>query len=306
MLPESNAPKEANPWVRNVSNRALSIQSAASRAEANANALASANRSAMALVSSRVENVDSFTTGLFEQDSQVDVVNSWAALNALPVLYEYTDGNFRVVASVTKRIPFSRYNELTVTADGRLNSWTTSAGISGISSNTCIPMIQATIPPLSLMLADGRFLPNSLTYASRWTVENFEPFAGYNIPGNVAPTIASSSLGFTTDGGYHPEFSPSIAVTSSLDNSTGYSMRYTRQWLSEYMEAIREYTTTNNPPPAGARYYAPDVNMVEIVVGYYFREFTSTPGTTLYINDNRLSFTSSNTFSFEGVRNMGY
>jgi hypothetical protein len=306
MFPESNAPAETQPWVRDVSDRAYKAQVKAGVTERNAYAMAGTNKSALELISGRIANIDTFTTGLFEQERQVDSHDSYAALNSLPVLYQYNSGDFRYVAAVTKRIPFSEYKELTVTADGIFNGWTTSGTATSIGVySSLLPMIMATIPPLARMNANGSVTQDATAYDPRYTVENFEQFAAYNIPGNVVPAEPSSTFS-PVEPGYHPEFSGVTSVTRFRDNYTGYSMRYTREWLTEYMEAIRVYTTNISPPPAGAYYYAPDVDRVEIILGYYFQEYIGAATNVLYLNDNRLSFKAGNTFSLEGIRNMGY
>lgn len=306
MFPESAAPPESQAWVRDINDRAARLSRAASSAERNAYTLASTSKSASALISDRISNINTFTTGLFEQGIYSDTTNTFASLDGKPTLYEYASGDFQVKTSIVRRIPFSRYNELTVTADGFLNSFTTDAAATGIDgSRPVLPMIQATIPSLSIMFADGRYIEGQLTYASRWTVENFEPFAGYNIPGNVVPTQYSSTYGQLPPG-YHPD-NGNVQIRHSRDGYTGYSMKYTRSWLMEYMQAIADYTQVNNPPPAGARYYPPDVNLVEIIVGYFYQPYTSATATNnLYINDSRLTFNAGVTFSLEGIRNMGY
>jgi hypothetical protein len=257
------------------------------------------------LVSERIANINSFANGLFEQGAYSNSVASYAELSALPILYQYTSGNFNVKACVTQRIPFSKYNELTVTADGFFNSFTTDAAATGISfERPVLPMIQATIPSLAIMLADGQYIENRLTYASRWTVENFETFTNYNIPGNSVPGEYSSTYGQAPPG-YHPN-NGNTQIRYSRDGYTGYSMKYTRQWLMEYMNAIVDYTTINTPPPAGARYYPPDVNLVEILVGYYYQEYIGAATNALYVNDPRLTFAAGSTFILEGIRNTGY
>jgi hypothetical protein len=73
------------------------------------------------------------------------------------------------------------------------------------------------------------------------------------------------------------------------------------------MQAVTDYTTEAFPPPVGSRYLAPDVNRIDIVLGYYYQPYVSgTPTNVLYINDARLTFNAGNTFSFEGIRNLGY
>lgn len=306
MFPESSAPPESQAWVRDVSDRASSGGRKAASNERNAYSLAAASKSASALVSQRIANINTFTTGLFEQGIYSDTVGSFAALDAKPTLYEYASGDFQVKNSVIQRIPFSRYNELTVTADGFLNSFTTNAAATGIDGGRpVLPMIQATIPSLAIMLPDGRYIEGQLSYASRWTVENFEQFLPYNIPGNVVPNAYSSTYAQAPPG-YHPD-NGNVQIRQSRDGYTGHSMKYTRQWLMEYMQAIADFTQINTPPPAGAKYYPPDVNLVEIVLGYFYQPYTSATATnTLYINDNRLSFNAGATFSLEGIRNMGY
>lgn len=306
MLPDSNVPTPALPWARDVGNRAVAASAAASITEGNAYAIANSAKAAYELIDGRISNIDTFTTGLFQQDTATTKVSSYSQLSAIPLLYQYTSGDFDVRACVTKRIPFAQYNELTVTADGFFQGYTTNTGATAIpQSPSLLPMIMATIPALPRMNADGSYTPNGLVYASRWTVENFEPSLNYNIPGNIVPTIYGSTYA-QAGGGFHPDFSASTQIRISRDGYSGYSMKYTREMLMDYMDAVRDYTTENFPPPAGAKLYAPDVNQVEILLGYYYRVYQGAATNDLYINDNRLAFTGGATFVLEGIRNMGY
>lgn len=304
MFPDSNAPKESQPWVREVTTRADATRRAAASTESNAYSLSASAKSSYELIDNRIANIGSFTTGLFEQGRYFYRVDNYSELAGLQSLYNYADGSFQEYAAVTKRIPFAQYNELTVTADAEWHGYTTDNTSASISEVRPLrPMIMATIPPLPRMSASGAYTPNGTTYASRWTVENFEPFLDYDIPGNVVASAFSATYG--QDLGYYPNAPAQIKV--SRDGYTGYSMKYTRQWLTEYMLAIRDYTMENSPPAAGSYYLPPDVNQIEIVLGWYYRVYTSvTPTNDLHINDNRLIFTSGSTFIFEGIRNMGY
>lgn len=306
MFPESNAPAPSQGWVRNVTERASVVSSAASRTERNALALSGSIKSSYELVDNRIANIGSFTTGLFEQGMYDNEVSTFAALDSLPRLYTYTSGSFEERAAIVGRIPFARYNELTVTADGFMESFTTDVTATTIDITRPVqPMIVATIPPFPRMNADGSYVANSLSYDPRWTVESFEPFLNYNIPGNVVPTAYSSTYGSGTQG-YHPR-SGGVLTRKSRDGYTGYSMKYSRSWLVDYMQAILDYTNNASPPPAGARYYVPDINQIEIIVGYYYTPYTSATATnTLYVNDTRLQFTTGSTFVLEGVKNLGY
>lgn len=308
MFPDSNAPKEANPWVRIATERAQSVQNAAARLERNAYAFAASTKDAMASISNRVQNVGSLTTGLFEQENHYASVTSFAQMDALPKLYASDSVNYRTAVAVTKRIPFAKYNELTVNVDGHISLWTTASGTSGFATTTrnCIPIVQATIPPIGMITSNGNYNPNGFNYASDWTVERFESFANYDIPGNVVPAAWGSRYDIASVG-YHPEFSSSSTIQLADDGWTGYSMRYTRQWLMEYMQAVTDYTTVNFPPPAGGRYLPPDVNRVEIILGWHFLSYiNATPSPFLFINSPGTNLFAENTFSSEGVRNLGY
>ena len=306
MLPEPNAPGECQAWVRDVSKRTDVVSRHASRTEGNAYALAGNAKTTYELLGNRIENIGTFTTGLFEQDMVEHSMETYATLDALPVLYEYAAGDFQVKTAVVDRISFAKYNSLTVTTDGFLRSFTTDVTATGIPvDRPLLPMVQATIPSLGIMLSNGTYVPDQLTYASRWTVENFEPFAGYNIPGNVVPAAYSSTYGQGPPG-YHPD-SGLTQIRHSRDGYTGYSMTYTREWLIEYMNAITQYSNDNVALPSGARFYPPDVNLIDIVLGYYYQPYTSVTSTNLlYINDARLSINAGATFVTEGIRNMGY
>ena len=75
----------------------------------------------------------------------------------------------------------------------------------------------------------------------------------------------------------------------------------------DYMIAIRDYSMANFPPANGGILLPPDVNRVEIVLGVYYQPYTNpAPTNSLFINDSRLVFESTNTFITEGIRNMGY
>jgi hypothetical protein len=308
MLPEANAPKECNPWVRSVSDRTTAVQQQASRVEANAYAHAASTKNVMSDISTRVQNVGTLAKRLFQQEVHYASVNSYSQMSDLPVLWTRTSGDLRTYAVETKRIPFAQFNELIVTADGRSSVWTTSTlnRTFAHSITQCIPFIQATIPPMSVLAEDGTYLPNTFSYASDWTVENFETFAGYNIPGNIIPSVWPSAY-YQESLGYHPEFSASTNVRRSVDGFTGYSMRYTREWLQAYMVGVADYTNTTFPPSIpNAKYLPPDVNLVDIVVGWRFVESLVTDTSFWHLNNSQISLFSENTFSFEGVRNMGY
>ncbi len=302
-FPDANAPSESQPWVRDVTPRADVVRRRASMSESNASSLATTAKTAYELIDNRIANIGTFTTGLFDQDRSVSAVTSYASLDAIPLLYEYIDGSYTERACVAKRIPFSKFNELTITADADLHEYTTSAVPSSINTTRPLrPMIQATIPPLPWISGSGTYLENGTSYASRWTVENFEPSVDYDIPGNVVPDSFSNNYGQA--GGYHPD-APGT-VTLSRDGYTGYSMKYTRQWLTDYMEAIRKYTMDNFPPSSG-RYLAPDVNRVEILLGWYYRIYLGGDTSAIFaINDSRLVFNSTSTFVSESIRNLGY
>lgn len=305
MFPESSAPPTSQAWVRNVSERAAERFRHANRTERNSYSLAANTKSAYELISNRIANIGTFTTGLLEQEMYSGSLVDYAQLAALPVLYEYASGDTQVKTAITHRIPFAKYNELTVTADGYNYMRTTSTSATDLTGNPLMPMIMATIPPLGLMQANGTYVQNQLTYASRWTVENFEPFTNYNIPGNVVPNDYSQTYGASGPAVYHP-LSGTTQNKIQRDGYSSYSMKYTREWLNEYMQSILEYTTENTPPPAGARYFPPDVNQVEIILGYYYRIYTG-PGTNvLMVNDPRMIFEAGATYSLEGVRNMGF
>lgn len=305
MFPESNAPIPSQAWVRDVSDRASAAQRHSTMTERNAYALAGNVKTAYELIDNRIANIDTFTNGLFEQKAYTHEVTSYAALDAVPTLYDYTDGSYQEYAVTTHTIPFAQYNDLTITGDGSFIGYTTDATATDISITRPIrPMIQATIPPLGLLLSDGRYFPNSLSYASRWTVENFEPFTDYNIPGNSVASAYSSWYGQVG-----PAYFPPSGLTSvnySIDGYTSYAMHYTREWLMDYMDAILRYTTANTPPPAGGRYLAPDVNLVDIKLGYYYHLWIGSPTTVLFLDDARLNYTAGATFSLQGTKNMGY
>lgn len=306
MFPESNAPAPCQPWVRDVTNRAAATNRRAASTERNAYSLASAAKSSYALISDRIENIGSFTTGLFEQENISDTRDSYTSVGDLPVLYAYPSGDFLISTGLLKAISFNKYDELTVTADTRHSMWTTSSAVTNIGvSSGFLPMIMATVPPLASMSATGVFNPNALNYGTRWTVENFAPFVDFQMPGNNVPDFPSAVHDINVTG-FHPEFSSTTQITNSKDNYTGYSMRYTRDWLMQFMEAVKDYATANSPLPAGSFYYPPDVDQVQIVLGYYVRSYIGGTTSTAYLNDSRLSFTSDTSFSLEGVRNLGY
>lgn len=305
MFPDANAPAPVQPWVRAVSTRADKVQRDSTRTEHNAYNLAFSAKSSYELIDSRIANIDTFTTGLFSQGQYSDSVNSYAALSNMAKLYDYPDGNYHEYTAVVQRIPFAKYNELTVTASSDVHSYTTSGTATGINRDRPLrPMIMATIPTLPVIRANGSFEESGLGYAARWTVENFEPFLDYDIPGNLVPNSYGANYGQTV--GYHPSFSPSILTTHSVDGYNGYSMKYTRQWLTEYMDAIRVYTMEVLPPPPGDFYLAPDVDQVEIILGWFYRAYTAGTDDNLNLNDNRLSFTADTAFILEGIRNLGY
>lgn len=307
MFPEANAPAPTQQWVRAVEERLSKVNRTATSVERNAYNLADSTRASYEHIDNRVANINNFTTGLFDQVAYSDSQSDYAGLSSLPLLYQFASGNFETRAAVLQRIPFAKYTDLTVQIDGAFQGYTTSTTATGIARDRdVIPMCMATIPPLARMNANGSLTENALTWGSRWTVENFEPFVNYTIPGNTVPNSFSSSYGQATVG-YHPDFSPTTQTQKTLDGYTGYSMRYTRQWLTEFMDAIRVYSTNSNPPPAGAYYYAPDVNQIEIIVGYFYSPYTSATATNvLHVNDSRLAFSTSGTFLFDGVKNLGY
>lgn len=306
MLPEPNAPTAAQPWVRNVTNRSEAILGKATRTEHNAYALAATAKSAYELLGNRIVNIDTFTTGLFEQGSYSNELSSYAELSSLAPLYTYASGDYQEHAVIVRKIPFARYNALTVTASGHVNAFATSSTATDINSVRPLrPMITAQIPPLPIMRSNGSYEPNGLTYAERWTVENFEPFLDYNIPGNVIPDSFSTEYSQGPPG-MHPG-NGTNQVRESRDGYVGYSMRYTREWLLDYMRAIADYATENSPLEAGSYYLPPDVNQVNIFLGYFYRTWeSSTANNNLQINDNRLTFDAGSTFILEGIRNLGY
>jgi hypothetical protein len=306
MFPPANAPAPAQQWVRDVTNRASAIQTASTTTERNAYALAGNAKIAYELIDDRIANIDSFTNGLLEQAFYDNSLAGYTDLSALPVLYEYASGSYQVKTGIVQRLSFASYNDLTVTTDGFIQAFTTDVTASTIANDhNLLPMIQATVPPLSIMYDDGRYVENGTSYASRWTVENLEQFVGFNTPGNSVPSTASSTYSQSPPG-YHPD-NGNVQIRHSRDGYTGYSMRYTREWLMAYMDAVVEYTNGVSPPPAGARYLPPDVNQVEIIMGYYYDIYTSGVATNiLYLNDNRLTFSAGATFVLEGIKNLGY
>lgn len=306
MFPNANAPVPSQPWVRNVTERADTLNRQATRTESNAYALANSAKTSYELIDDRITNIDTFTTGLFEQDMHGITLDTYAEIQTKPILYQYASGNFDVIAAVTRRIPFSKYNELTVTAGGSIHSYTTAAAATDISiDKPVLPMVMATIPAMDQMNPDGSFTTNAFGYDSRWTVENFESFLDYDIPGNLVPS-AYTSTNVGSDG-FYPRYSTTLRAELFVDGWTSYAMKYTREWLMDYMIAIRDYSMENFPPSNGGILLPPDVNRVEIVLGFYYQPYTNpAPTNSLFINDNRLVFTSSNTFILEGIRNMGY
>src|SRR5690606_23091885 len=143
----------------------------------------------------------------------------------------------------------AQFNELIVTADGRSSVWTTSTlnRTFAHSITQCIPFIQATIPPMSVLAEDGTYLPNTFSYASDWTVENFETFAWYTISANILPGAWPSAYSQESLGD-HLEFSASTNVPRSVDAFTAYSLRYSREPLQAYMVGVAAYTNTTFPP----------------------------------------------------------
>lgn len=306
MFPNANAPKPCQPWVRNVTDRADALNRQSTRVESNAYSMANTAKTSYELIDDRITNINTFTTGLFEQDMYSITLDTYTEIESKPILYQYASGNFDVRAAVTQRIPFARYNELTVTADGAIGAYTTAAASTDISiDKPLLPMVMATIPSMDRINPDGSFTTNAFGYDTRWTVENFESFLDYDIPGNLVPSAYTST--FLGDNAFYPGYSTTLRAVHHMDGYSSYAMKYTREWLMDYMLAIRDYSMANFPPSNGGTLLPPDVNRVEILIGFYYQPYTSlTPTNSLFINDSRLVFSSTNTFILEGIRNMGY